>query len=74
MGEDLFGDFILRALEAEGTDVSSLSRQEPPVRTSLAFVEISPDGDRSFTFYRSTPAAALAYDALRRDWTAPHEG
>ena len=57
VGEDLFGDFILRALEAEGVDVSSVGRQEPPVRTSLAFVEISPDGDRAFTFYRSTPAA-----------------
>ena len=57
VGEDLFGDFILRALEAEGVDVSSVSRQEPPTRTSLAFVEISSDGDRAFTFYRSSPAA-----------------
>ena len=57
VGEDLFGDFILRALEAEGVDVSSVSRQEPPTRTSLAFVEISDDGDRAFTFYRSSPAA-----------------
>ncbi len=57
VGEDLFGDFILRALEAEGVEVSRVSRQAPPIRTSLAFVEISGDGDRSFTFYRSTPAA-----------------
>ena len=33
------------------------SRQSPPTRTSLAFVEIGADGDRGFTFYRSTPAA-----------------
>jgi fructokinase len=32
-------------------------RQKPPTRTSLAFVEISDTGDRSFTFYRSSPAA-----------------
>lgn len=57
VGDDLFGDFILRALEAEGVDVSAVSRQAQPTRTSLAFVEISASGDRSFTFYRSDPAA-----------------
>jgi fructokinase len=57
VGEDLFGDFILRALEAEEVDTSAVRRCEPPTRTSLAFVEITPDGDRSFTFYRSDPAA-----------------
>jgi fructokinase len=57
VGEDLFGDFILRALEAEGVDTSAVRRCEPPTRTSLAFVEITPGGDRSFTFYRSDPAA-----------------
>jgi fructokinase len=57
VGEDLFGDFILRALEAEEVDTSAVRRCEPPTRTSLAFVEIAADGDRSFTFYRSYPAA-----------------
>ena len=57
VGEDLFGDFILRVLEAEGVDTSAVRRREPPTRTSLAFVEITADGDRSFTFYRSDPAA-----------------
>jgi fructokinase len=57
VGGDLFGDFILRALEAEGVDTSAVRRCEPPTRTSLAFVEITEDGDRSFTFYRSDPAA-----------------
>ena len=57
VGKDLFGDFILRALEAEGVDTSAVRRCEPPTRTSLAFVEIEDDGDRSFTFYRSDPAA-----------------
>ena len=57
VGEDLFGDFILRALEAEGVDTSAVRRCEPLTRTSLAFVEIAADGDRSFTFYRSDPAA-----------------
>ncbi len=57
VGEDLFGDFILRALEAERVDTSAVRRCEPPTRTSLAFVEIGGDGDRFFTFYRSDPAA-----------------
>ena len=57
VGEDLFGDFILRALESEGVDTSGVSRQRPPTRTSLAFVEIGEDGDREFTFYRSSPGA-----------------
>ena len=57
VGEDLFGDFILRALEAEGVGTSGVGRQRPPTRTSLAFVEVGEDGDREFTFYRSSPAA-----------------
>ena len=57
VGEDLFGDFIVRALRDEGVDVSAVRRCEPPTRTSIAFVEISDDGDRAFTFYRSNPAA-----------------
>ena len=68
VGKDLFGDFILRALEAEGVDTSAVRRREPPTRTSLAFVEITAGGDRSFTFYRSDPAAdelLSAEDVLR---------
>lgn len=57
VGRDLFGDFIERALQDEGVDVSSVRRCDPPTRTSIAFVEISDDGDRAFTFYRSSPAA-----------------
>ena len=56
VGEDLFGDLILRTLEAERVDTSAVRRCEPPTRTSIAFVEIS-GGERSFTFYRSDPAA-----------------
>ena len=57
VGEDLFGDFILRALQSEGVETGGVSRQSAPTRTSLAFVEIAPDGDRAFTFYRTKPAA-----------------
>ena len=57
LGDDLFGEFILRALEAVGVETSAVLRQPPPTRTTLAFVEVSEDGDREFTFYRSVPAA-----------------
>jgi len=57
VGRDLFGDFILRALESEGVETAGVRRQKQPTRTSLAFVEISESGDREFTFYRSSPAA-----------------
>jgi fructokinase len=69
VGDDLFGDFILRALESEGVETGGVSRQKAPTRTSLAFVEIAPDGDREFTFYRSSPAAdeLLSEDNVTED-------
>lgn len=69
LGDDLFGDFIMRALEAVGVDTSATLRQPPPTRTTLAFVEVSDDGDREFTFYRSVPAAdeLLAPEDVRRE-------
>ncbi|MDQ3507362.1 MAG: carbohydrate kinase [Actinomycetota bacterium] len=68
VGNDLFGDFIMRALDAEGVEIEAVVRQESPVRTSLAFVEVFPDGDREFTFYRSSPAAdeELSPDDVKR--------
>jgi fructokinase len=69
LGDDLFGDFILGALEAVGVNNSAVLRQSPPARTTLAFVEVSEDSDRRFTFYRSVPAAdeLLAPDDIGRD-------
>lgn len=69
VGKDLFGDFILRALESEGVDTMGVLRFAPPTRTSLAFVEIGSDGDRSFTFYRSDPASdeLLSPEGISRD-------
>jgi fructokinase len=69
LGDDLFGDFILDALEASGVDTSAVLRESPPTRTTLAFVEISAGGDREFTFYRSVPAAdeLLAPEDIARE-------
>ncbi len=57
VGDDLFGNFILEVLEAEGVETGGVTRQSPPTRTTLAFVEIDEEGDREFTFYRTDPAA-----------------
>ena len=69
LGDDLFGEFILRALEAVGVDISAVLHQPPPTRTTLAFVEVAEDGDREFTFYRSVPAAdeLLAPEDVQRE-------
>ena len=70
LGDDLFGDFILRALHAVGVETAAVRRREPPpTRTTLAFVEVSKDGNREFTFYRSVPAAdeLLAPEDIRRE-------
>ena len=69
VGDDLFGNFILDALGAEGVDTGGVRRCEPPTRTSLAFVEIDDKGDREFTFYRSDPAAdeLLSPEDVTRD-------
>jgi fructokinase len=69
LGDDLFGEFILRALEAVGVETSAVRRQPPPTRTTLAFVEVSEDGDREFTFYRSVPAAdeLLSPEDIKRE-------
>ena len=69
LGDDLFGDFILRALHAVGVETAAVRREPPPTRTTLAFVEVSKDGNREFTFYRSVPAAdeLLAPEDIRRE-------
>jgi fructokinase len=69
LGDDLFGEFILRALEAVGVDTSAVVHQPPPTRTTLAFVEVAEDGDREFTFYRSVPASdeLLSPEDIKRE-------
>ena len=69
LGDDLFGEFILRALHAVGVETTAVRREPPPTRTTLAFVEVSKDGNREFTFYRSVPAAdeLLAPEDIRRE-------
>jgi len=52
-----------------GVETAAVRREPPPTRTTLAFVEVSKDGNREFTFYRSVPAAdeLLAPEDIRRE-------
>ncbi|MGV3621677.1 MAG: carbohydrate kinase family protein [Archangium sp.] len=54
-GDDEFGHFLKERLHAEGVDVRNL-RQTTEGKTGLAFVSLTPQGDRSFTFYRTRAA------------------
>lgn len=55
VGQDIFGKRLKEALEEVGIGTSSLI-MDKEVRTTLAFVETLPDGDRDFSFYRNPGA------------------
>ena len=67
VGNDIFGRQLRAAVESAGIDVSGLLTDED-VRTTLAFVETKPDGDRDFSFYRNPGAdMMLREDEIRDD-------
>jgi fructokinase len=51
VGADAFGRFLEKTLADAGIDTSGLV-QDPACLTTLAFVQLSETGDRSFSFYR----------------------
>ena len=55
VGQDIFGNRLKATLEEVGIDTSNLIVDEE-ARTTLAFVETFPDGDRDFSFYRNPGA------------------
>lgn len=55
VGQDIFGKRLKAALDEVGIDASNLVMDEE-TRTTLAFVETFPDGDRDFSFYRNPGA------------------
>ena len=62
VGRDIFGNRLKTILEEVGIDASNLVMDEE-IRTTLAFVETFPDGDRDFSFYRNPGADMI----LRED-------
>lgn len=55
VGRDAFGDFLRGVLVQNGIDSSGLVA-DGSVPTTLAFVQLDENGDRSFTFYRNPGA------------------
>ncbi len=55
IGKDMFGEFLSRTLKDNGVGVSGL-RYSKKYNTTLAFVQIDDNGDRSFSFYRNPGA------------------
>ena len=67
VGQDIFGNRLKEILAETGIDISSLV-MDKDVRTTLAFVETFPDGDRDFSFYRNPGAdMMLREDEVRED-------
>jgi fructokinase len=62
VGDDEFGRFLEKTLVSAGVDSSGLVK-DPACLTTLAFVQLSETGDRSFSFYRREGADLM----LRRD-------
>ena len=55
VGRDAFGDFLRGVLVQNGIDSSGLA-VDGAAPTTLAFVQLDENGDRSFTFYRNPGA------------------
>lgn len=55
VGKDFLGEFLAGEVTKQGIDITGLSRDEK-IPTTLAFVNNAPDGERSFSFYRSPGA------------------
>jgi len=78
VGQDIFGNRLKATLDEVGIDTSNLIIDED-VRTTLAFVETFPDGDRDFSFYRNPGADMMLtekdlHEDLIRDTKIFHFG
>ena len=78
VGQDLFGNKLKATLDEVGIDTSNLIIDED-ARTTLAFVETFPNGDRDFSFYRNPGADMMLrkedlHEDLIRDAKIFHYG
>ena len=58
IGEDIFGDFLRETLKREGVDTQYMV-VNPRYKTTLAFVQLDAQGERSFCFYRNPGADTM---------------
>jgi fructokinase len=66
VGDDEFGRFLERILKDTGVDTAGLIL-DPAYLTTLAFVHLSENGDRSFSFYRREGAdIMLRFEEINR--------
>ncbi len=55
VGDDLIGQFLIKYAKDFGMDINHI-HQNPERNTTLAFVELNEEGERSFCFYRKNTA------------------
>ena len=60
IGDDVMGDRLERSFREQGVDICGLLR-DPRYFTTMTFVELSPEGERSFSFARQFGADAMLY-------------
>ncbi len=58
VGNDMFGHYLCDVLKSHNIDASGVKFSER-VRTTLAFVQLADNGDRSFSFYRNPGADTM---------------
>ncbi len=61
VGQDIFGNRLKKTLDEVGIDTSNLVMDDE-IKTTLAFVETFPDGDRDFSFYRNPGADMMLHE------------
>lgn len=68
VGEDAFGERIINYLSENTIDVSHIIRTKE-ANTGLAFVSLTADGNREFSFYRKPSAdMLLAPNEIEKEW------
>jgi len=58
VGMDGFGNFLIKTLQQANVDTSQI-KQTSEAKTALAFVSLTSDGERDFSFYRNPSADQL---------------
>ncbi|EHT1785635.1 carbohydrate kinase [Staphylococcus pseudintermedius] len=72
VGEDAFGDKIIETLQTVEVDTSHILTTKE-ANTALAFVSLSNDGERDFSFYRK-PSADMLYESENIDTIELQQG
>lgn len=72
LGNDAFGDIIVETLDDIGVGTSFIRRTDE-ANTALAFVSLTQDGEREFSFYRKPSADMLYKSEYLTDLTVTEE-